>query len=419
MAKTITVSNSTQLYAALKASTGGETILLKEGDYGNLTLSAASKFDLDLNGVTITSADPENPAVFSWLYLKDVSNLTIDNVVFDYTFSAGDSYNLRPFSVMNGANINITNSVFDGDVASGVSAAADGYGTAYGLSVRSSVNVSVVGNDFHSWLRGAVFDNIDSLTVTGNEVHDIRSDGMDFTNIQGVLIEDNYFHDFRASPTSGDHRDMIQFWTNGTTEPSTDIVIRSNTFDIGDGSYTQSIFMRNEEVDTGRAGTEMYYQNVVIENNTIYNGHLHGITVGETDGLVIANNSVIAVKDKSNPDDSASNVWIPTIRVAVKSTDVEITGNAVSNIAGFTGQSTWVLKENVYIQNTNPYGDGYYGDVFVTSSMGDGMHSYIAVTGGLLDKLGAGSDKTSALATLGPFSRSKRAAAAPRYSMPA
>ncbi|MFT4149721.1 MAG: right-handed parallel beta-helix repeat-containing protein [Paracoccaceae bacterium] len=402
MAKTITVSNLTELYSALKASTGGETILLEGGDYGSFSLNAKSGFDLDLNHVTITSADPSDPAVFSGLGLNGVSNLTIDNVVFDYTFKAGDASYLTPFSVAKGTNVTISNSVFDGDVASGVSEAADGYGYAYGLSVRDSTGVSIEGNEFHTWLRGAIFQNSTDLTVTGNEVHDIRSDGMNFADVQGVVIEDNYFHDFRASYASGDHRDMIQFWTTGTTEPSTDITIRSNTFDIGEGSYTQSIFMRNEEVDSGRAGTAMYYQNVVIEDNTIYNGHLHGITVGETKGLTIANNSVIAVQDQDNPDASSSAVWVPTIRVAAKSTDVEITGNAVASINGYSGQSGWSVKDNAYIQNTDPYGDGYYGNVFVSSSLdaSNGVHSYVALPGGILGTTGAGSSETAAFETL-------------------
>ena len=402
---TITVSTAAELMAALAASTGGETILLEGGNYGDFTLSAKSKFDLDLEGVTIKSADPDNPAVFTTMALHGVSNLTIDGVIFDYTFSAGDVSYTKPFLVSDSTNITITNSVFDGDVASGVSEVDDGYGYAYGLVVRNSTGVTISDNDFHTWLRGAVFSGSTGLTITGNEVHDIRSDGMDFVAVQDVLIEDNYFHDFRASYDSSDHRDMIQFWTNGSSRPSTDITINSNIFDIGEGSSTQSIFMRNEEVDTGRAGTEMYYQNITITNNTIYNGHLHGITVGETDGLVIANNSVIAVTDQNNPNVSSSAVWIPTIRVASASINVEITENAVAKITGYTDQSSWAVVGNVLIQNTDPHASGYYGDVFITSSMdaSSGVHTYIALPGGILDTSGAGSSETAAITELAAY----------------
>ena len=86
---------------------------------------------------------------------------------------------------------------------------------------------------------------------------------------------------------------MIQFWTNGTTSPSTNITISENFLDSGNGEWTQSIFMRNEAVDSQGAGTEMFYQNVLIENNVIYNAHTHGITVGEADGLIIRNNTIL------------------------------------------------------------------------------------------------------------------------------
>lgn len=393
---TITVSNLAELYTALGGSKAGDTILLNSGNYESFILGSQSGMDLDFEGVTIASADPDNPASFSKMVLNGVSNLVMDNVVFDYSFQAGDASFLAAFSVKNSENITIKNSVFDGDVASGVSDVADGYGYAYGLTVRDSSGISIENNEFTSWLRGAIFSNIDGLTVTGNEVHDIRSDGMDFADVQNVLITDNYFHDFRASYASTDHRDMIQFWTNGTSDPSVNITISDNIFDIGNGSRTQSIFMRNEEVDTGRAGFEMYYQNVTITNNTIYNSHLHGISIGETNGLVISNNSVIFVPDQNDSSVTNSSLWVPAIRVSSSSVNVDILGNAVAKIVGFTDQSSWVLGNNVLIQNTNPHGAGYYGDVFISSSMStvDGSHAYIAIPGGALDTSGAGSSET-------------------------
>ena len=64
-------------------------------------------------------------------------------------------------------------------------------------------------------------------------------------------------------------------------------------FSIVGKKWTQSIFMRNEVVDQGLAGANMYYQNVLIENNIIYNAHTHGITVGETIGLTIDHNTAL------------------------------------------------------------------------------------------------------------------------------
>lgn len=395
MAKTITVSTSADLYKALASATGGETILLTSGNYGTLSLGKPLGATFP-SSVTIASSDPNHPAVFSAVALNGVSNLSIDHVVFDYTAKAGITTNDRPNQINGCTNISITNSVFDGDNASGSGAAADGYGTAVGLSVRWGSGITIANNEFLDWHRGAIFDSTSNLQVLGNDIHDVRSDGMDFANIQKALIENNYLHDFRASYSAGDHRDMIQFWTTGTKTPSTDITIRGNTLDIGDGAYTQSIFMRNEMVDTGQAGAAMFYKNILIENNTIYNGHLHGITVGETNGLVIRNNSVLESKDANNPADSTSPLWTPTIRVSASSTAVSISDNAVAAIVGYTTQGSWSVKNNAFVQASNPTAPGYYGDVFIDSTLDSsgGQHHFVAAPGSMLETLQAGSAAT-------------------------
>ena len=68
-------------------------------------------------------------------------------------------------------------------------------------------------------------------------------------------------------------------------------------------------------------GLEMYYQNITIENNVIYNAHSHGITVGETDGLTISNNTILHNRDSG----AGELVFVPTINVANASVDVTVT----------------------------------------------------------------------------------------------
>ena len=393
---TITVSSLTELYAALATATGGETIALAPGNYGKMSLTVQSKFDYTYpSNVTITSADPDNPAVFTGLDIRDAANLTFDSVVFDYTFTTGDPISAKPFSVSGGENITIRNSTFDGDVARGVSAVDDGYGYGYGLSVRGTTGVTLEGNEIYNFNRGLVVTESSKIAVIGNELHSMRMDGMNFVEVTDVVIEENYIHDFRGSPTSGDHCDMIQFWTSGTDSPSTDIVIRGNVLDIGNGTMTQSIFMRNEVVDKGLAGSEMFYQNVLIEENIITNAHQHGIVVGETAGLVIRQNTVLHA-DGGNPDGLDSSVEIPRIAVASTSTAVVVTGNVTSNIVGLTTQTDWVVKQNAFVQDQNMLAPGYYGDVFVSSSLTskDGVHQFLALPGGMIDQLGAGAAPT-------------------------
>ena len=87
---------------------------------------------------------------------------------------------------------------------------------------------------------------------------------------------------------------MIQVFTNGTDTPSTDLVIRGNILNSGDSkAASQSIFMRNEVVDSQGAGRGMYYSNILIEDNVIYNAHANAIWVGYADGLSIRNNTIL------------------------------------------------------------------------------------------------------------------------------
>ena len=83
-----TVSSSAALYTALKAAKPGDTIALKGGDYGTLSLS-----NFNYAGtVTITSADPGRPAVIAGINLANSSGLTFSEIeTFDDDLSANDS----------------------------------------------------------------------------------------------------------------------------------------------------------------------------------------------------------------------------------------------------------------------------------------------------------------------------------------
>ena len=389
----IVVSSSSELYTALAHAQGGDTILLEPGDYGKLVLNGKSGFDITFSGnVTLTSADPENAAALSGLTVDGVANLTFDGLIFDYTFSEGHPTWAKPFTIANSENVTIRNSVFDGDIVEGGSEEDNGYATAYGLYVGGSTGTRIENNEFFEFNRAIVMGGNTDTVVSSNEIHSIRSDGMDFVAMTGIVIENNYIHDFNRSLTSGDHADMIQFWTNGSKTPSTNIVIRGNLLDIGEGDATQSIFMRNDIVDRGFADEEMFYRNVLIENNTIYNAHSNGIVLGEAIGVVIRNNSVLH-DDGGHPDGADSSVEIPRISVAGRSTSVDVSHNVTSSISAAMNHSDWFVGSNILVQDQNENADGYYESVFLFSSLG--TNEITSLKGGVIDSLNAGSDLTA------------------------
>jgi hypothetical protein len=295
--------------------------------------------------------------------LRDVAHLVLEGLQFDYTFSAEDKKHFRPFTVVDSRDVTIRSCLFDGDRARGISAVDDGFGWAFGLGVTEVVGFVLEGCEIRDFMRGLVVTRCTGVRITGNDVHDLRSDGMNFVQVQNVVIEGNHIHDFHRSVDSEDHADMIQFWTNGTDAPSTDIVIRGNLLASGRGAWTQSIFMRNEEVDKGRAGRRMFYRNILIEENVIANAHLHGITVGETDGLVIRRNTVLRNPTSEGEDDNP-NLWTPTVRVSAAARDVVIIRNVVAKIVGHEGQAGWQVADNMPVQDRTRLEAGFFGTLF-------------------------------------------------------
>jgi hypothetical protein len=394
----LTISTQADLIAALKNASQGDVIALTAGNYGKLTLKGQAGFDMGFaGGVSIVSADPDDMAVFTGLDLRGAANLTFAGVTFDYSFAAGDRAWTRPFNIQDSHNITISNSVFDGDVATGISVAEDGFANGIALGIRDSSGIAIEENRFTNFTRGVVTTDSQDIQINGNELSEMRSDGLNFAGVQRVQIADNYIHDFRSSVAANDHADFIQFWTRGTTTASTDISITGNRLDIGNGSLTQSIFMRNDQVDRGLAGFEMFYGNVTITDNVIVNAQTHGITVGETDGLIIANNTVTHA-DGANQDGADASVEIPRITVSDAAVNVQVTQNITGGLSIPSGQAGWTVADNVIVQDQDPDAPNYYSDVFLASSLNDagGNHAYQAIPGGILAQVGAGASATYA-----------------------
>ena len=292
------LTTSPELRTALASARAGDVLILAPGTYTPTDLKTDPGRTADDAAITIRSQDSANPAVFTGLKVKGVVGVIFDGVTFDYTFAPGDNGPDKkginwPFMISGSTNVTIRNCLFDGDLAGEGGPEDIGFPTATGLVVRGTRGLVLENNVFTLWGRALAIDSSASVEIRANDIQAIRMDGMNFAAVNGILIEGNRIHDFKRSLASKDHADMIQFWTAGTKSPSKNITIRGNLFDSGIGAYTQTIFMRNELVDQKKAGAEMYYRDVLIEQNVIINAHLHGISLGETDGLTIRNNTLI------------------------------------------------------------------------------------------------------------------------------
>ena len=343
---TYSVSTAAELQAAMLKVAGGDTVVLAPGNYGSLDLWFKTMNPALTSTVTIKPSGKVGSAVLEALSVSGVRNLKFQGLGFLYTPLSGEPSWTRKFTVEKCENITIQNCAFKGGPALGQpDPAYEGQANGIGLGVIGCNGVKVTRNTFQTFHRGATFGQTRNLEVSYNDIWDMSSDGIDFAEVQTVLIKGNKIHDFSKPPNSDAHPDFIQFWTSGTENPSTDVLICDNYLDAGDGVWAQSIFMRNEVVDQGLRGDDMLYRNFRIRNNFIRNGHSHGITMGECDGLEIDGNTLMQV-DRFLVN---GEVAVPKINVAAKCRNVAIQDNVMPRPL-VNMQPGWTIANNIVVQ---------------------------------------------------------------------
>lgn len=290
-ARTHEVASHDELVAAIARAQGGDRIILAGGDYGDVDIRGKA-WDSD---VTLISASVANPARFDTLTLNTITHLTVKSVEIGRPLRAGEpSYaifaNFRSVSAVTLDGVFIRGSLDDNPVNDG-----------NGLNVVGSQQVTVKASRFEQLGRGIQMSGSTGLRLIGNDFRAMRTDGMNFANVQQVLIDRNHFRDFFVG--EGDHPDAIQFWTLGTTKASADVTISNNQVFQGQGAGTQGIFL------TDQVGT-LPYTNIRIENNLLYveDGY-NGIMVGNGRQIMISGNSVLS------PPGDKETYWIRLDRV--------------------------------------------------------------------------------------------------------
>ena len=264
----ITVGSTASLEAALSRAHAGDTIQLQAGQYDGLVIKNLTF----AQGVTITSADAAHPAVLTAFDMTNVTGLTFRNVDLFANTGVNFDFNVRYSTDVHFDHVNVHGSM-DNNPANDPN----------GIEFTGSTNVSITNSVFQQLGRGVAVYSSSNAQLAGNTVHDMRSDGFDFSQVDHVTVSGNNFTNFY--PVAGDHPDAIQFWTQGTTTASHDITISNNVVTEGKGGGSQGIFLKDE---TGN----LAYQNVTISGNLIDGGYYNGIRVTHANGLVLSGNTL-------------------------------------------------------------------------------------------------------------------------------
>lgn len=323
---TLNVASATALAQAISAAKGGDVIVLAPGNYGDVKVASR----LYSGPVTIMSADSANVAHFDRLLVNGSSNIVFKQLDISGVPRSTDTSSYLA-DVLNSSNITFDTVHFHGSLDNNPT------GDKSGLSIRSSNSVRIINSEFEQLFRGAWFQRSNNVDIVGNSIHDMRSEGFDFSAVTHVLIDGNKFTNFHRALE--DHSDAIQFWTTNETTPSTDIIIRNNQITQGTGTAMQGVFMRDE------SGI-LPYERVLIENNLVYeSGYANGITVIGGKSITMNNNSVFSV---------AGDAYTTKIRLE-NIAGASITGNVTDQFAQLGINSGIVFGNNVLLGSSLSY----------------------------------------------------------------
>jgi len=216
------VSDSAGLSSALNAAQGGDTIRLAAGNYGELDVDGKN-FNAD---VTITSADPNNPATLGRVHVENSSNVVFDRLQFEFsTNTIGKTVIL--FRTDDASNITLSNSLIQGAQDSG------GFGLGVGVGIGGgSENVVILNNEITSVHYGIATGGATGTQVVGNEIHNFSADGIQMISVKDMLIEGNFMHTALKPPSSGVHQDFIQLFSRANSNITEGLTIRNNILDV-------------------------------------------------------------------------------------------------------------------------------------------------------------------------------------------
>lgn len=270
---TVSVSDARSLNARLAGARGGETILVAPGDYGEIWIRNRNY----PKPVTIKAAQPGTD--LGRLRIAGSSNIGFSGLTFHLDLAPEEKRSLPAILIQDSSGISFhrvhIHGSLDGDPGN------DGYG----MRVIGSQDISLTGSRMEQLGKGAVFIKTSGIEVSNNDIHDIRSDGLDFAQASSVVIDGNRFRDFY--PVKGDHADGIQFLTKGMNAPSTDIRITNNVLMQGKGLGMQGIFIKDET-------KVLPYRDVLIANNLVYINTYNGIAVANGRDVKVTGNTVLS-----------------------------------------------------------------------------------------------------------------------------
>lgn len=273
--KPIVVSSTAELDKAIGRIRGSNVIKLAPGRYTQLSIPASER----AGELVIESLNVHNQAIIGSITVSKTSNVSLRNL----------KVQRQPATAQGDYLVHVTDSKdvnLEGLTVVGVG--GDTRGREYGVWLRRSERVKLIGSILSDTRYGVGILDSSSVSIERNEFHGIQTDGIRGGGVSDLLVAENVLGDFLPKP--GEHPDGIQLWSTNQTKPGRRITIRDNLVARNRGGIIQGIFVR----DTQR---KLPFEDVKISGNLIIGGMYNGIALtGVTRGAV-TNNWVIAYPD--------------------------------------------------------------------------------------------------------------------------
>jgi len=387
------VDSNTTLKLALQLAQPGDEVKLKAAE---TPYDVYVRNTLNVEGVKFTSFDADDPATISSLRIGGAKDLEFDGFLFNNGDVVREDH-IRIIKVFHSENITIKNSVLTSTAEKAITqenkALSEEHGD--GLGEISNVDGFYFENNVASNFRfGFLLRESVNIGITDNDMHSFQADPIRMAGVANVLIEGNHIHDMLGTDYSLNHPDLIQMWSTKANRVSENITITGNILDTGDGAGSQSIFFRNEQADGYYKGDEgRYYKNITITDNVIYNSHVHGISIGQTIGVTIENNTLIRNPEALMVGREDNAAGSPSISVHKLSQNVTVTDNVAGSIKK---PADAVVSGNVSINYVDPAAENYVDKMFINAEHGGSVSAVglQALPGGVLAESGAGSSLT-------------------------
>ena len=267
------VRNADELSARIAQAEAGDTIYLAAGIYDPIIIRNLGEL-----GITLASQDADNPAILTGLIMSDTSSVRFSNIIFEADV---DDTNVFQFS-------DTSSLVFSGIVVRGPDNIGSGL-EASPFMIRSSSDITIVDSEFYNLFHAIKLLEVNGVVISGNDFHDIRTDGIRGGGVSNAVVTGNYFTDFY--PIGNDHPDAIQFWSTNQDQPGVNLVISDNLVVRGNGAPTQGVFIRDTH-------DNMPFENVTVTGNVVLGGLYNGISIDGVIGGEVTNNIVIGYPDQ-------------------------------------------------------------------------------------------------------------------------